>query len=98
MVRLSLQWVMSLLIAATVLWSPAEAMACISGLQWGMDSSTVEQRLEVSLETARSLDADSSAVYRVSTSTSVKFRLNSWIFALATKGWNNWCTACPAIQ
>ena len=66
MLRLSLRWVMSLLIAGALLWSPGEAMACISGLQWGMDSSTVEQRLEVSLETARSLDADSSAIYRVS--------------------------------
>ena len=66
MLRLSLRWVMSLLIAGALLWSPGEAMACISGLQWGMDSSTVEQRLEVSLQTARSLDADSSAVYRVS--------------------------------
>ena len=66
MLRLSLRWGLSLLIAAAVLWSPGQAMACIPGLQWGMDSSTVEQRLEVSLETARSLDADSSAVYRVS--------------------------------
>ena len=66
MVRRSLQWVLSLLIAAAVLWSPRQAMACIPGLQWGMDSSSVEQRLEVSLETARSLDADSSAIYRVS--------------------------------
>ncbi|NOL46727.1 MAG: hypothetical protein HF560_03990 [Synechococcus sp. MIT S9220] len=66
MVRRSLQWVLSLLIAAAVLWAPAEAMACIPGLKWGMDSSTVEQRLEVSLETARSLDEDSSAIYRVS--------------------------------
>ena len=66
MLRLSLRWVMSLLIAGALLWSPGEAMACIPGLQWGMDSSTVEQRLEVSLQTARSLDADSSAIYRVS--------------------------------
>ena len=66
MLRLSLRWGLSLLIAAALLWSPGEAMACIPGLQWGMDSSTVEQRLEVSLETARSLDADSSAIYRVS--------------------------------
>ena len=66
MLRLSLRWVMSLLIASALLWSPDEAMACIPGLKWGMDSSTVEQRLEVSLETARSLDADSSAIYRVS--------------------------------
>ena len=64
--RLSLQWVLNLLMAAALLWAPGQAMACIPGLQWGMDSSTVEQRLEVSLETARSLDADSSAVYRVS--------------------------------
>ncbi|KZR87060.1 hypothetical protein MITS9508_02527 [Synechococcus sp. MIT S9508] len=66
MLRLSLRWGLSLLIAGALLWSPGEAMACIPGLQWGMDSSTVEQRLEVSLETARSLDADSSAIYRVS--------------------------------
>ena len=64
--RRSLQWVLSLLIAAAMLWAPSEAMACIPGLKWGMDSSTVEQRLEVSLETARSLDEDSSAIYRVS--------------------------------
>ena len=66
MVRLSLQWVLNLLLAATVLWAPGESMACIPGLQWGMDSSTVEQRLEISLESARSLDTDSSAIYRVS--------------------------------
>ena len=46
--------------------APAQTMACIPGLQWGMDSSTVEERLDVSLETARSLDADSSVVYRIS--------------------------------
>lgn len=66
MLRLSLQWLLHLLIAAAVLWAPAQAMACIPGLQWGMDSTTVEQRLAISLETARSLGADSSAVYRVS--------------------------------
>ena len=66
MVRRSLQCVLSLLIASAGLWAPSEAMACIPGLKWGMDSSTVEQRLEVSLETARSLDQDSTAIYRVS--------------------------------
>ena len=66
MVRLSLQWVLNLLMGAAVLWAPGQAMACIPGLQWGIDSSTVEQRLEISFESARSLDADSSAIYRVS--------------------------------
>ena len=66
MVRLSLQWVLNLLMVAAVLWAPGQAMACIPGLQWGMDSSTVKQRLEISFESARSLDADSSAIYRVS--------------------------------
>ena len=66
MVRLSLQWLLSLLIAGVMIWAPGQAMACIPGLQWGMDSSTVEQRLKISLDAARSLDTDASAVYRVS--------------------------------
>jgi len=66
MVRLSLQWLLSLLIAGVMIWAPSQAMACIPGLQWGMDSSTVEQRLKISLDAARSLDTDASAVYRVS--------------------------------
>jgi hypothetical protein len=66
MVRQSLQWLLSLLFAGFLVWAPGQARACIPGLQWGMDSSSVEQRLEVSLDTARSLDEDSSAVYRVS--------------------------------
>ena len=68
MVRLSLQWLLSLLIAGVMIWAPGQAMACIPGLQWGMDSSSVEQRLKISLNTARSLNTDSSssAVYRVS--------------------------------
>ncbi|WP_114992041.1 hypothetical protein [Synechococcus sp. UW179A] len=66
MVRRSLRRLLHLLIATVVLWSPGQTMACIPGLQWGMDSSTVEQRLEISLGTARSLEVDSSAIYRVS--------------------------------
>ena len=65
MVRHSLRWLLRLLVAAAVLWSPGQAIACIPGLQWGMDSSSVEQRLEISLEKARSLEADASAIYRV---------------------------------
>ena len=64
--RLSLRWVISPLMAVAMILAPAQTMACIPGLQWGMDSSTVEERLDVSLETARSLDADSSIVYRIS--------------------------------
>ena len=52
--------------AIAMILAPAHAMACFPGLQWGMDSSTVEERLNVSLETARSLDANSSVVYRLS--------------------------------
>ena len=64
--RLSLRWLLTLLLSCAVLWFPGEAMACIPGLQWGMDSSIVEQRLEVSLGTARSAAGnDSSALYRV---------------------------------
>lgn len=63
---LSLRWLLTLFLSCAVLWLPGEAMACIPGLQWGMDSSIVEQRLEVSLGTARSAAGnDSSAVYRV---------------------------------
>ena len=64
--RLSLRWVISPLVAVVMILAPAQTMACIPGLQWGMDSSTVEERLNVSLETARSLEADSSVVYRIS--------------------------------
>lgn len=64
--RLSLRWVISPLIAVAMILAPAQTMACIPGLQWGMDSSTVEECLDVSLETARSLDADSSVVHRIS--------------------------------
>ena len=64
--RLSWRWVISPLMAVVMILAPAQTMACIPGLQWGMDSSTVEERLNVSLETARSLDADSSVVYRIS--------------------------------
>ena len=64
--RLSLRWVISPLIAIAMILAPAQTMACIPGLQWGMDSSTVEERLDVSLETTRSLDAGSSVVYRIS--------------------------------
>ena len=63
--RLSLRWVISPLIAVAMILAPAQTMACIPGLQWGMVS-TVEERLDVSLETARSLDADSSVVHRIS--------------------------------
>ena len=66
MLRLSLGWLLSLLIAVIVVWSPGQAMACIPGLQWGMDSSTVENRLDVSLGSSRSAPGESSAVYRVS--------------------------------
>ena len=66
MVRQSLQWLLSLLFAGFLVWAPGQARACIPGLQWGMDSSSVEQRLKISLDTARSLNTDSSAVYRVS--------------------------------
>ena len=66
MLRLSLGWLLSLLIAAIVVWSPGQAMACIPGLQWGMDSSTVENRLDVSLGSSRSAPGESAAVYRVS--------------------------------
>ena len=51
--RLSLRWVISPLMAVAMILAPAQTMACIPGLQWGMDSSTVEERLDVSLETTR---------------------------------------------
>ena len=63
--RLSLSLVLNLLIAYAMFCTPGEVLACIPGLQWGMDSTTVEKRLEISLESARPLDADSSAIYRI---------------------------------
>ena len=64
--RLSLRWVISPLMAVAMILAPAQTMACIPDLQWGMDSSTVEEHMDVSLETTRSLDAHSSVVYRIS--------------------------------
>ena len=76
-VHLSLQWVLNLLMGAAVLWAPGQAMACIPGLQWGMDSSTVKQRLEFLLNQPDLWTRIRRPFIASATSTSANWPLNS---------------------